>query len=105
MNEELQKVRSVQCELVQWADRVNCRRCRQKLPAPVIEKRKMRVSREVWDRRAMGKIHDPARKSYAAEVRSTPCVLTAFSPAEETSSAPVDLRMSFALDTSSELLQ
>ena len=35
MSEELQKVRCVQCELVQWTNRVNCRRCRQKLPAPI----------------------------------------------------------------------
>jgi len=35
MSEELQRVRCVQCELVQWANRVNCRRCGQKLPAPV----------------------------------------------------------------------
>ena len=35
MSEELQMVRCVQCELVQWANRVNCRRCGQKLPAPI----------------------------------------------------------------------
>jgi len=35
MSEELQKVRCVQCELVQWATRVNCRRCGEKLPAPI----------------------------------------------------------------------
>ena len=33
MNKERETVRCVQCELVQWADHANCRRCGQVLPA------------------------------------------------------------------------
>ena len=34
---ELEKVRCHQCELVQWKDRVNCRRCGRALPEPVVQ--------------------------------------------------------------------
>ena len=37
MSEEREKVRCVQCELVQWRDRTNCRRCGQALPEPVVK--------------------------------------------------------------------
>ena len=36
MNKERETVRCVQCELVQWADHANCRRCGQALPAPIV---------------------------------------------------------------------
>ena len=36
MCEERAKTRCVQCELVQWADHANCRRCGQVLPTPVV---------------------------------------------------------------------
>ena len=36
MCEERAKTRCVQCELVQWADHANCRRCGQILPSPVV---------------------------------------------------------------------
>ena len=36
MCEERAKTRCVQCELVQWADHANCRRCGQALPVPVV---------------------------------------------------------------------
>ena len=36
MCEERAKIRCVQCELVQWADHANCRRCGQALPAPIV---------------------------------------------------------------------
>jgi len=36
MNKERDRVRCVQCELVQWADHANCRRCGQALPAPIV---------------------------------------------------------------------
>jgi transcriptional regulator of acetoin/glycerol metabolism len=35
MCDERAKTRCVQCELVQWADNVNCRRCGHALPAPI----------------------------------------------------------------------
>jgi transcriptional regulator of acetoin/glycerol metabolism len=37
MNEEREKVRCLHCELVQWRDRTNCRRCGQALPEPVVQ--------------------------------------------------------------------
>jgi len=36
MNEEREKTRCVQCELAQWADHRNCRRCGYALPTPVV---------------------------------------------------------------------
>ncbi len=36
MCEERAKIRCVQCELVQWADQPNCRRCGKALPAPIV---------------------------------------------------------------------
>ena len=36
MNKERETVRCVQCELVQWTDHANCRRCGQALPAPIV---------------------------------------------------------------------
>jgi transcriptional regulator of acetoin/glycerol metabolism len=36
MNEEREKVRCQSCELVQWSDRANCRRCGSALPEPVV---------------------------------------------------------------------
>ena len=36
MCEKRAKIRCVQCELVQWADQANCRRCGKALPAPIV---------------------------------------------------------------------
>jgi transcriptional regulator of acetoin/glycerol metabolism len=36
MNEEREKVRCSSCELVQWKDRTNCRRCATALPEPLV---------------------------------------------------------------------
>jgi transcriptional regulator of acetoin/glycerol metabolism len=36
MCEEREKVRCRRCELVQWSDRANCRRCGAALPEPVV---------------------------------------------------------------------
>jgi hypothetical protein len=36
MCEEREKVRCRRCELVQWSDRANCRRCGTALPEPVV---------------------------------------------------------------------
>ena len=35
MNEEREKIRCRSCELVQWSDRANCRRCGAALPEPI----------------------------------------------------------------------
>ena len=37
MSEEREKVRCQRCELVQWSDRENCRRCGTALPQPVVK--------------------------------------------------------------------
>ena len=36
MSEEREKVRCRSCELVQWSDRTNCRRCGTALPQPIV---------------------------------------------------------------------
>lgn len=36
MNKERKTVRCIQCELAQWADHANCRRCGESLPAPIV---------------------------------------------------------------------
>ena len=36
MSEEREKVRCRSCELVQWSDRANCRRCGNALPEPIV---------------------------------------------------------------------
>ena len=36
MSEEREKIRCRICELVQWSDRTNCRRCGSSLPEPVV---------------------------------------------------------------------
>lgn len=48
MCEERAKTRCVQCELVQWAERRNCRRCGQVLPAPVVNVVERVVERVVY---------------------------------------------------------
>jgi hypothetical protein len=37
MSEEREKVRCQSCELVQWRDRANCRRCGSALPDPIVK--------------------------------------------------------------------
>lgn len=48
MNKERETVRCIQCELVQWADRANCRRCGQALPAPIVNVVERMVERVVY---------------------------------------------------------
>ena len=36
MSDERDKVRCQNCELVQWSDRANCRRCGKTLPEPIV---------------------------------------------------------------------
>ena len=36
MSDEREKVRCRSCELVQWSDRANCRRCGTSLPEPIV---------------------------------------------------------------------
>lgn len=48
MNKERETVRCTQCELVQWADHPNCRRCGQALPAPIVNVVERVVERVVY---------------------------------------------------------
>jgi len=49
MNKEKETVRCTQCELVQWADHANCRRCGQALPAPIVNVVERVVERVVFE--------------------------------------------------------
>lgn len=48
MNKERETVRCAQCELVQWADHANCRRCGQALPAPIVNVVERVVERVIY---------------------------------------------------------
>ena len=48
MNKERETVRCVQCELVQWADHANCRRCGHALPVPIVNVAERVVERVVY---------------------------------------------------------
>jgi len=48
MCEERAKIRCVQCELVQWANHANCRRCGQAMPAPIVNVVERVVERVVF---------------------------------------------------------
>ena len=37
MNEERERIRCRNCELVQWNERANCRRCGVALPIPIVK--------------------------------------------------------------------
>jgi transcriptional regulator of acetoin/glycerol metabolism len=52
MCEEREKVRCRYCELVQWSNRANCRRCRKTLPEPVVK-----IVERVVEKVVIG--HDP----------------------------------------------
>ena len=50
MCEERIKTRCAECELVQWADRENCRRCGRVLPAPIVNVVERVVEKVVFER-------------------------------------------------------
>lgn len=50
MCEEQLKIRCAECELVQWADHTQCRRCGQVLPAPIVNVVERVVERVVFAR-------------------------------------------------------
>ena len=62
MSEERGKVRCQSCELVQWSDRANCRRCGSALPEPVVKFVERVVQRVVIR-------HDPECVENLAEAR------------------------------------
>lgn len=86
MCDERTRTRCVQCELVQWADRVNCRRCGQVLLAPVVKIIERVVERTViqQDSQCLDNLREASRLISATAER-----LQEYSPGEK-SGLPVD---------------
>lgn len=53
MCEERVRIRCAQCELVQWADHANCRRCSKPLPVPIVNVVERAVERVVNRRKPL----------------------------------------------------
>lgn len=71
MSEERNKTRCVQCELVQWADGANCRRCGQALPAPIVKVVERVVERVIieQDSQCLDNLHEASRLISATAAR------------------------------------
>ena len=77
MSEEREKVRCRSCELVQWSDRANCRRCRTVLPEPIVRIVERVVEKVVirQDPQCLQKLEQASRLiSTATERLMQPCV-------------------------------
>ena len=77
MTEEREKVRCRNCELVQWSDRANCRRCGTALPEPIVRIVERVVEKIVirQDPQCLQKLEQASRLISAATERLTqPCV-------------------------------
>lgn len=80
MNEEQAKIRCHSCELVQWSDRANCRRCGMPLPEPIVNIVERVVEKVVirQDPQCLQKLEQASRLISAATERLTEqCVETA----------------------------
>jgi transcriptional regulator of acetoin/glycerol metabolism len=76
MSKERDKVRCRSCELVQWGDRANCRRCETALPEPIVKIVERVVERVVirHDLQCLQKLEHASRLISAATERLTqPC--------------------------------
>jgi transcriptional regulator of acetoin/glycerol metabolism len=71
MSEERDKVRCRSCELVQWSDRVSCRRCGTTLPEPIVKTVERVVERVVirQDPQCLQKLEEAHRLISAATER------------------------------------
>lgn len=71
MCEERAKTRCVQCELAQWADHANCRRCGQALPAPIVNVVERVVERVVYqqDSQCLMNLQEASKLISAAAAR------------------------------------
>ena len=71
MSEERDKVRCQSCELVQWSDRVSCRRCGTALPEPIVRIVERVVERVVirQDPQCLQKLEEARRLISAATER------------------------------------
>jgi len=71
MSKEREKVRCNSCELVQWSDRANCRRCETALPEPIVKIVERAVERVVirHDPQCLQKLEHASRLISAATER------------------------------------
>lgn len=71
MCEERAMTRCVQCELAQWADHANCRRCGQALPAPIVNVVERVVERVVYqqDSQCLMNLQEASKLISAAAAR------------------------------------
>ena len=77
MSEERDKVRCRSCELVQWSDRANCRRCGTVLPEPIVRIVERVVEKVVirQDPQCLQKLEQASKLiSTATERLTQPCV-------------------------------
>ena len=77
MSEERDKVRCRSCELVQWSDRANCRRCGTVLPEPIVRIVERVVEKVVirQDPQCLQKLEQASKLiSTATERLPQPCV-------------------------------
>jgi transcriptional regulator of acetoin/glycerol metabolism len=104
MSEEREKVRCHSCELVQWSDRANCRRCGTALPEPIVTVVERIVEKVVirQDPQCLQKLDQASRLISAATERLTqPCVEPAvpmvLTQAPETGAFPTMAEMEQAM--------
>jgi len=73
MSEEREKIRCHSCELVQWSDRANCRRCGTALPEPIVRIVERVVERVVirQDPQCLQKLEQASRLISTATERLT----------------------------------
>ena len=82
MSEERERVRCRQCELVQWTDRANCRRCGQALPEPTVKVVERIIEKVVVrdDPRCLEHLEEARKLIAAATERLTQQHVQAISP-------------------------
>jgi hypothetical protein len=82
MSEERDKVRCRSCELVQWSDRANCRRCGTALPEPIVRIVERVVEKVVIRKEPQGlqKLEQASRLSSTATERLTQQCLESVAP-------------------------
>jgi hypothetical protein len=82
MSEEREKVRCQSCELIQWRDRANCRRCGSALPDPIVKVVERVVEKVVirHDPQCLENLDEARRLIMAATDRLTHQSVEAVSP-------------------------
>jgi hypothetical protein len=82
MSVERDKVRCQSCELVQWSDRVSCRRCGTALPEPIVRIVERVVERVVirQDPQCLQKLEEASRLMSMATERLTQQCMESVAP-------------------------